>query len=96
MLLAPFATLFGYWFPAGALTEPPPVEATPEPQPEPKRPDVPTVADALAVLRKEARDTAALQPRKATAPPLIVIASYPELIIILDHVEALAAQEPPA
>lgn len=81
------------WFPPGALTAPPPDEE-PEPAPPaetvnltPPRPEEPTLAEALAVLRKEVRDTVALQPRKATAPPLIVIASYTELDIVLKHLE---------
>lgn len=88
MFLAPF-------WPPGAITAPPPVEPAPETLDlTPPRTDAPTVAEALAVLQKEARDTVALQPRKATAPPLIVIASYVELTVILNHVAAL--QENPA
>lgn len=95
MFIPPF---MAGWFPSGPLTGPPPDDTpaeveqaiaetlAPPAKPDP-RPDVPTLADALAVLRKEVRDTVALQPRKATAPPLIVIASYAELAVILDHVE---------
>jgi hypothetical protein len=96
MFLTPLLNLFGgYWFPPEALTGPPAPEPAPEPAAveEPPRPDVPTLAEAVAVLRKEVRDTKALQPRKATAPPLIVIASYIELDLVLSHVEAQLREE---
>lgn len=63
-----------------------PIESEPETVDlTPPRAEVPSLEEAVTVLRREVRDSVACQGK---GPLMIVVASYPELDVVLCHVEA--------